>query len=395
MDEKKYKVCIDLTTDMIWVSYAEEGMPVRRFDRSGGYGSAGIRLMLTYLKNGGSWLLGEDGMGHPDSVFYRGLMDMNRWEGEKGLTLLVKIIDLILNEIIDHNPGAVIELLAVTMEQSCLADIGRPLQRRLVKPYYPETLVVSREDAAFDFAAKSYPEEPVWTLFAGEKSTGLYQPDPLKGYVPVFLDDGLGYGKLDNGFATMVADGFEEENSRQQDDDFTFDPLQAIINQYIPICYQKYGAGQDIKIYYNFAFPPFQKTFSYEALANQVASAGIDLARRLDKIAELSRSRKPKLMVVGNESRIPWMKPILENYFQLIKSAHEEVVGYGALMMKPFSLVTPSGEILRRLAAGHREKVFIGTFQEEAPQKGLARFRLTYGLDDCGELETTWEYLKI
>lgn len=389
--ENTYMINIDLSTDMVWASYRTmDQVHVRLLDMSGGYGQPGMPLSLIYLRDNKTWLIGQQDGSYEDAVVYSRLLTDDGLADQTRIKLLDRFIYQVLEEVRNRNPQAQIGRLMLTLPHAYCGELAEQLKERLTGPDIGEVMTLSREEAALDYMESSYPHERVALLMLTESGLTAYAKATDGESEILFNDPNLGYGPIDERLGALIARQFRAAAGDEERDDFTFGRLQAIINQYVPLCHQRFSSGQPVRVYCNFTYPPIQMNLTHPMLSACFEAAEAAAESLFDRLASAGVN---KLLISGPDSRTAWIKVFGRDRFAFMKDKAESVVGWGSLAMKPFSLITETEGRLKRFAAGYRKRTFFGTIIEggSAPQ----RFNMTYWLNDMGELETRWEALRL
>lgn len=282
-----YIIGLDIGNDSSGISFYNiaDGEP-EIIDLSGGYGRPTIPTVMQYISDSKEWVFGEY------AILNRGigrevtLLDLVERLGnseyidiDKKPVSLVSLLGLYIKEIMSNvkniNPKAEIAGIVASVPSYFSAQAREELVRAFKNAGYERELIglVSDRECVF---AYHYRDAPLLDR-EGEKSLLIdYGARELRGGVYAasgaglrslssLFEESIGTRTVESAVKRMFADFYGTKNPLQQGSERALqDQLMAFTYQHKDILFQKAIRNKPAKLYYNFAFPPFQQTVTAE-----------------------------------------------------------------------------------------------------------------------------------
>jgi len=286
-DESYYIIGLDIGNDSSGIAFynAAENIP-ETIDLSGGYGKPSIPTVMQYIAETKEWVYGEY------AILNRGVgteVTLNDLIGRLGSfdyvdvahkpMSVVSILALFLKEILSSvrniNPKAEIAGIVASIPAYFSEQAQAELVRAFKAAGYERELIALVPDRECVFAhhyARHAPHESRVMLFdygSREVRGGLYHVMPQGDTIAVksissLFDDTIGTF----GIVADVCDLFEsfllaQQPVKQLSKQMT-EQVSAFVYQHKDMLFQKTIRTKEAKLYFNFAYPPFQQTLSHD-----------------------------------------------------------------------------------------------------------------------------------
>jgi len=286
-DETKFIIGLDLGNSDTALSFFDfNTKKVEQLDISGGYGKASIPTVVQYINDTEEWVFGEYAlMNKPlsDSVTFDnlilGLGKKNCYTIGKRVLTHSFILSLFIKEVIGNikniNPNA--DIIGIAVSVSYLNEDAQDefLRAFLEAGYYDKLIGFFSEKECilnkYCFDEEKIPSKIV-TLDFGSREIrgGFYNFFESEDEIAVNVISALG----EKNIATSVIEkklydifeGYFKENIGESDiSELHKLQLEAFVYQYKNLLFK---SKNGIKLYFNFVYPPFQKTIEKEEIEN-------------------------------------------------------------------------------------------------------------------------------
>ena len=297
-NESYYIIGIDIGNDSTGIAYYNlyEGAP-EPIDPSGGYGKPSIPTVMQYIPETKEWVFGEYAIlnqsGGAEITFKSltqrlGHFDYMDIDGKPVsiASMLGHFIRELLGSVRNINPRAEIVGIAASVP----AYMGEPAKEELTRAFklagYEKeliTLVPDREAVlARHFEVHPPKGEKVLLLDYGSREVrgGVYavSGDTTAKSLSSIFDESIGTGMIDEDVYGLFEAYYHAEHSRnysgkeagghdtesEADARQLSEQLTAFAYQHRDILFQKNIRTKPAKLYFNFVYPPFQQTITYE-----------------------------------------------------------------------------------------------------------------------------------
>jgi len=299
-DEAYYIIGLDIGNDSSGIAFfnAAENA-AEAIDLSGGYGKPSIPTVMQYIEETREWVYGEY------AILNRGvgaeitLNDLMRRLGQfdyidiahKPMSV-VSILGLFLKEMLGNvrniNPKAEIVGIVAAVPAYFSAQARSELERAFKSAGYERELIALVSDRECIFAhhyahqapGENPAEERVMLLDYGSREVrgGVYHVQPTADTLAITSISSLFDERIGNfGIVNDVCDLFASYLQAQQNTPLTkqqHEQISAFAYQHKDMLFQKAIRAKPAKLYFNFAYPPFQQTLTYadaEALSTPYA----------------------------------------------------------------------------------------------------------------------------
>lgn len=310
-NEAYYLIGLDIGNDSSGIAFfnMSENAP-EVIDLSGGYGRPSVPTVMQYVAETKEWVFGEYAL-------------LNRGMGAE-ITLSALIERLGSHEYVDldHRPVSVVTLLGLFIKEmisnvkninpraeivgivaavpSYFSEQAREEFSRAIKSagYEKEliALVSDRECVFAEYYRTHTPQEERALLLdygSREVRGGLYHIIPQGSTVAVksmssLFDDAIGTAKINDAVFEMFT-GFYTDNTHTVPHSLkqpVQEQLQSFAWQHKDILFQKNIRVKPAKLYFNFAYPPFQQTIAYELVEKLVRPYHKQFNRFIQEVLE-------------------------------------------------------------------------------------------------------------
>lgn len=287
LDETQFILGIDLGDSTSSICYFDVNRKIPEIiDISGGYGKANMPTVVQYIPQSREWVFGEyailnKGMGN-DITFSSLVSKLGKKEYveiDHKLESVVSILSLYLKELINNckniNPKAEIAGIVVSLPSYISDDGKEELLRCFSLIGYDRKILDFVTDRECIFAnyyfGKSPVKENVLVLDYGSRELrgSLYEVLPDGKAVNIntlsyLYDKNIGSANFESKINEIFIDMYSE-NTKTPKESIPYQILEQISvfsYQHKDIIFQRSIFNKDVKLYFNFAYPPFQCSFS-------------------------------------------------------------------------------------------------------------------------------------
>nr|WP_317356659.1 DUF5716 family protein [uncultured Tyzzerella sp.] len=281
-NENKFIIGIDLGNLTSTISYFDfNQMNIDVVDVSGGYGKVSVPTVVSYNVDTEDWIFGEYAIlnkGFGNEIIIENIIE-NLGKGiiysinniNISVTLaLSKFILFLLENIKNINPNASIEGIVLSTssyaneedikEAFKLANIDHLLlkiasdKECILKSYFYENDILGDKVLIVDYSNRQL-RASVYTI----------ERDGKVKCIKTFFNDKIGQQRLFNITKNLITKKFLEETGKIDLTEYEKNNLDSFVYQQFDIIFQRQTLS-DIKLYYNFFYPPFQKVITKQEL---------------------------------------------------------------------------------------------------------------------------------
>ncbi|MCL2203957.1 MAG: DUF5716 family protein [Defluviitaleaceae bacterium] len=292
-DESFYIIGLDIGNDSSGIAYFNmAGNAPETIDLSGGYGKPSIPTVMQYIAETKEWVYGEYAILNRGVGTELTLGDLIRRLGHSDYVdvahrpmSVVSILALFLKEILSSvkniNPKAeiagIVAAIPAYFSEQAQAELTRAFkaagfERELI------ALVPDRECVFAHHYQRNTPREERALLFdygSREVRGGLYHIMPQGDSVAVksissLFDDTIGTHSVISDVCDLFGSFLLAQQSVKQLSKQMTEQISAFVYQHKDMLFQKAIRTKAAKLYFNFAYPPFQQTLNQEDAARLV-----------------------------------------------------------------------------------------------------------------------------
>lgn len=371
-DEAYYIIGLDIGNDSSGIAFynATERLP-EAIDLSGGYGKPTVPTVMQYIEDTKEWVYGEyailnRGLGTEITLtdLVRRLGNADYIEIARKPVSVVAILGAYIRELLGSvkniNPKAEIVGIVAAVPTYFSDQARTELSRAFKAAGYERELIalVSDRECALarhyaNHAREQYQEERVLLLDYGSREVrgGLYHIKPeikmsnaaalhVKCISSLF-DDTIGTF----GIVSDVCDMFEGFLSAKQDGKALTPQLReqiaAFVYQNKDMLFQKNIRAKPIKIYFNFAYPPFEQTLSNDDAARLVKPYSARFSRFIRDMLSLGENVMPadisSVVCAGGGFEMLWAREAVNELFSSARTRFHKnaklIIAEGAAMV--------------------------------------------------------------
>ena len=349
LDESQFILGMDLGNSTSAICYYDVLRKLPEIiDISGGYGKANVPTALQYSPDTKEWIFGEYAVlndGVTEDISFTNIINRlgNKTYIEIGdkLEPLAHVLSVFLKELIagcrNINPKAEIAGIVISVPDYMSADAKDELVRAFAKIGYDKKIIdlVSQRECilAYHYHSRKFDKENMLILDYGgrELRGGIYSLSAESGankadIISYYFDESLGANHIDEELAeklkviyankldlTMKGIGRTIEGQ-----------IRTLAYQHKDAIFQKHLGIKGMRLYYNFAYPPFYHIFTKEDAAQLITPYKSGLKAFLEKLFENNQSEGPRLIEYGDISTVLctgggfemlWAREVVEDIF--------------------------------------------------------------------------------
>jgi len=290
-DEAYYIIGLDIGNDSSGIAFYNlaDGAP-EPIDLSGGYGRPTIPTVAQYIAETKEWVFGEyaalnRGAGN-ESTFEGLIGRLGRNEyvdvGKKPVSV-VSVLALYIRELLGHvkniNPKAEIVGIVASVPSYSNPQAREDYARAFKQAGYEKELIalVSDRECVFSrhYAANAPKDETILLLDygSGEVRGGLYRAAPDASEIKMacmssLFDDNIGTSRLNTEVEAMFKAFYLENSPDASGGEVSQIPSFAYMHR--DMLFQKNIRSKPVKLYFNFAYPPFMQSVSHGRVMTMV-----------------------------------------------------------------------------------------------------------------------------
>ncbi len=345
IDEGKYIIGLDLGQRLASISYLDQNtLKPLTYDLSGGYGDTAVPLILQYLIDEKTFLIGADAQlnQYQEGTQTRFLMEVLSLNetvhlGEEAFepsALFGIFIGKILDSFKGLNPNAVIESICIAIEDGSYLQL-KDLILEGMRSFSPIKVHVIRASEAilqFIMTNKLPIEDKVCLLdysYLAITSLILEKKDSQVTVSKDRQDSRSALKPIEAAFRGEIEQLYKQELNQLMLTDGESKQIDGLFNQNLMAIFQKHAKEQGHKIYFNFAYPPFQKVLSYGRMLEILEPF---VAYFEARILQLTSQNIP-VILVGQGFKMIWPQRIVKNHLTVIESNIYEGVSKGSCLV--------------------------------------------------------------
>ncbi len=341
-----YILGIEIKAEEAVISYYDKKLnkPVI-YDLSGGYGQSGVPLVLQYIIEEDKWLIGEDALSNKeqeDAVlirgFYKGLLEEKKYliNNREYLSqeLLVIFIEKILLSVNNTNPKAKVTSLTVVFPDKHFVEISAKLKLYFEGISCQEVVCIPMTNAiaAYLIYEENYKEEAFKLFNYDYNECSIYNFIKNEGKYKVSCEQVQIEASLYK-LKTEVEETFCSIYLKNKEikvlSEIETEHIKAMMSYHFPCFFQKLSQQQNMKIYYNFVYPPFMEILTYEDAYKIVESYILEIKSLLDK----EKIKDLPLILIGTGNKMKWVKDTVAQKREYKDMSQLEPVSKGACLI--------------------------------------------------------------
>lgn len=344
-DESKFILGIDIGNSTSTISYWNMNLKgPQLIDISGGYGNPSMPTVIQYIPTNKEWVFGEYALlnkGDLESITFEDLVDrlgtkeILEIEG-KSISipqLLGRYIKSLIENCLNINPNAEIAAIVVAIPTYMSEMAKEELQRAIYIAGFEREFIgfISARECAIRYyyyqQQTANSEKIVMLDYGGRELRGgvfdiLNQESGLNiNALSSIIDNKLCTQNIDNEVKNLFIGYYcrQTEISIEDIDETTMAQLEAFAYQNRNILFQ--NNDKTIKVYFNFAFPAFQKSISPQEIADFILPLKQKLEVFLNSVCTkvISKPINPlhigKVICLGGGFEMKWTKETVEKVF--------------------------------------------------------------------------------
>ncbi|MDR1533147.1 MAG: DUF5716 family protein [Clostridiales bacterium] len=339
LKESHFMLGIDLGNATSSIAFYDclRGAP-ELIDISGGYGKPSVPTVMQYIPETKEWVFGEyavlnKGLGRDVTLRYL-IEKLGRKEyidvGSRAVSN-VNILSIYLKELIGSikniNPKAEIVGIVASVPAYMGEDAKEELMWAFKAAGYEKEMIsfISDRECVFNrfFFDRESAGERLLLLDFGSRELrgGLYETQGGKGTLRCaasLFDYGLGAKKLEDALFAMFTDAYRENFSLKADlPSQTKDQIYSFMYQHKDMLFQKKIAHKPVRLYFNFTYPPFQKSINAKDMEQIIAPFKAGFSSFVNAVIERGggRGRIDTVLCVGGGFEMLWAKDAITGLF--------------------------------------------------------------------------------
>lgn len=336
-DENNFIIGIDFGNSTSTVSYFDFNQnAIDVVDASGGYGKFSIPTVVSYNLDSGDWVFGEYALlnkGFGNDIIIENIIDnlgknISYTVNGKKITLtlvLSKFLEFLIESIKNINPNAILKGIVVSfssnynqssVEEIKYAFILANLDKFLLKIANPGQCILRRY-----FYKNKIKEDKIALIDYGNKQFRLYiyqiDKDLKIKCIKTYYKDEIGQHRIYNIIKTLITKKFIEETGNRDISNVEQNQLDIFTYQHFDIIFNMQKLA-DVKLYYNFYYPPFQKLISKEEIFDIVSFFQQEINTFFEDFFENCEIKKIEISNVilsGGSNEMPFVNRFLQSKF--------------------------------------------------------------------------------
>lgn len=345
IDETKFILGLDIGNSTSSISYFDFNRALPDLiDISGGYGKASIPTVVQYINDTGEWVFGEYAVlnrGLADEITFDNLIDnigkkMYYDVGDRSVSHAY-ILSLFLKEIIGNikniNPNADLVGIVASVPSYMNEDAKDEFFSAFKMAGYEKSLIKfisDRECLLQNYCFnKDIKDENILIIDFGDRSIrgGIYKTEKIENKINVnsissVFDHNMSMNKIYEQVVNLFTNYYKEETKTNIINEQTKNQIESFAYQHKDLLFQNIN-NKKFKLYFNFAYPPFQKTINEEDVKSLVEPFKEILNSFLLNVFEKTMKIKEKMehkdintvLCSGGGFEMVWIRSVLEEYF--------------------------------------------------------------------------------
>ena len=351
-DEANYIIGLDIGNETSTISFYNQaaGSP-ETIDISGGYGKPSFPTVIQYIHETGEWVFGEyailnrgvgrditiehiiERLGHFDYI------DINNKSVALSNVLALFIKELVQN-VKNINPKAEIVGIIATVSTYLSKRAKEELERAFKQAGLEKELIgfVTDREAALQYFINDIELDTTLLLDYGSREVrgGLFIVDKYNfTNISSNFDERLGTSNIDNDVYTLFENFINKQKVESNEQLYTF------AYQHKDILFQKNIRTKPIKLYFNFTYPPFQESVSYEQVEKLLTPYKRQFARFIKEITarsgQININDIKNVICIGGGFEMLWVRDYVKQTFNkaniLIAKSPKLVMSEGAALI--------------------------------------------------------------
>lgn len=363
-DETKFIIGLDIGNSDTALSFFDFNTnKVEQLDISGGYGKASVPTVVQYINDTGEWVFGEYAlMNKPlsDSITFDNLIlklgKKNSYTVGKNVFTHSFILSLFIKEVIGNikniNPNA--EIIGISVSVPYLSEDGEEEFLRAFSEagYYDKLIGFFSEKECilnkYCFEEEKIPSKIITLDFGSrEIRCGFYNIFESENEIAVNIVSAFGEKNISTSIIEKkvydIFEGYFKENTKESNiSKFHKLQLEAFVYQYKNLIFK---SKKGIKLYFNFVYPPFQKTIEKYDIENITLEFKGSFYKFLEDIFEKMEDDNSgkmgfnidKVICCGGGFEMNWIKQVVVDIFgesrSVIYKNPKNILSYGACLI--------------------------------------------------------------
>ena len=315
-------------------------------DISGGYGKTTIPTAMQYLEDSQEWIFGEyailnQGIDGETMItnFFKKLGNNEYLDVNNKKMSVADILGIYIGELINSckniNPKAEIAGIVVSTPNYFTDEAEQELKKAFEKTGFAKEVIdflPYRECLlAYHYFNKKVPKENILVLDFGSRELrgGLYSvkskgEEILVETISYMSDEDIGSKKIENVLTELFTSYYQENKniSRSEISKQDMYHMNSFVYQNKDLIFQRNILAKPIKLYFNFAFPPFQQSINNEEVTNIIDPFKKRLELFLEKLINKGMSEIPisfgdvdTVLCTGGGFEMFWPRSVIEDIF--------------------------------------------------------------------------------
>lgn len=404
LDETNYIVGLDMGTHEVVVSYLDhKTLSPSVLDLSGGYGQASIPLSLLYLLEEDEWLIGDSAYLNKDqegTVFFENLFEADtndrcfkignaQYHTKELLLIFIKKLIEGFNQI---NPKAKILKLTVSqaddiydenkelLELSLMPLVSQGIKVNIIP--YTQALIIFLQYCGFEI------DDKTTVLYYEHNQLRVCHINKLSDQIEVEIgktEERLSIKAIEKVIKNKIVRLYLESMKK---DSLSLEEeigISRLLTNQLPWFFQRYGLKQDMKLYFNFAYPPFQKVMSFKQMEKLV----ITFEEILEDFIVKNELKGNKTILIGEGFKMQWPLSIVKKHLTIIDINPFHTIAKGSCIVASQGIIGLNQSSIKYKPLRHKNLGIIihsqqneGTFMPIKEGMNLIIIDLE-GLKDC------------
>lgn len=348
-NESQFILGIDIGDATSAISYFDANKKTTEIiDISGGYGKTTIPTAMQYLEDSQEWIFGEyailnQGIDGETMLtnFIRNLGSDQHIEIENEKMSITDILGIYINELINSckniNPKAEVVGIVVSTPNYFKEKAKQELINAFHKAGFAKEVIdfiPYRECLfAYQYFNKKVSKENILMLDFGSRGIrgGIYTVKSKSDEISVetlsyMSNEDIGSKKIENVLTELFTSYYQKNKniSKNEISKQDMDCIRSFVYQHKDLVFQKNVLAKPIKLYFNFAFPPFQESVTNEQVANIVSPFKQQLELFLEKLVNSGISTAEPVISFGDIDTVLctgggfemfWPRTVIEDIF--------------------------------------------------------------------------------
>lgn len=312
LQEEKFLIGIDLGSEVATVSFIEHhSMKAVIYDMSGGYGKSQIPMMMQYISEENDWFIGENTQLDEQlnqSIFLDDLMvrlrDGDLVQFSEKEYVIDDLLAIFIGKIIDSfsllNPHAVVQGLVIAIPDELFIEKGIRIEANWKQSLGIPLKILSATQAVIYMLYENGVNfnEKRYLVNCEDCALSAYECHQESGQIVIkefMWDPSISMRKLQSEVKSLIQNLYAEQLKKPLLSLEEERQMSLLYRQYLPLVFQKYAQGKSIKLYFNFAYPPFQSSIGVKKLEEII-----------QPIQDQIRNQISKLVIKGQKDLIVW-----------------------------------------------------------------------------------------